>query len=226
MPRTQFLVLPLILAGLLSNYSVQADESRDETLQLVKLWVSGTYNNVAQAEADMAANLPPEQMHRPMHQLFATIEAPNLEGYILFQQSSFDGSEDPAMIFRHGLLQYIPDENSNALRQRELYFKTPEPYKNLHHNPEMLDSITLEDMTWDEGCDFYLTASEDGTLVSGPLIEGACVIFNQGLQKNLYADDVVEITANEFRFRGRFVDENGQVMWGTESSELNSMIRQ
>jgi len=81
-------------------------------------------------------------------------------------------------------------------------------------------------MTWDEGCDFYLTASEDGTLVSGPLIEGACVIFNQGLQKNLFADDLVEITANEFRFRGRFVDENGQVMWGTESSELNSMIRQ
>jgi hypothetical protein len=226
MQRIKFIVLPLILAGLLINCSGPADEPNDKTLQRIKLWVTGSYNNVAQAEADMAANLPPEQMHRPMHQLFAAVEAPKLEGYILFQQSSFDGSENPAMIFRHGLMQYIPDENNAVLHQRELYFKDPEPYKNLHHNPELITNISLEDMTWDEGCDFYLTTSKDGTLVSGPLIEGACVIFSQGLQKNLYADDVVEITATEFRFRGRFFYENGQVMWGTESPELNRMVRQ
>jgi hypothetical protein len=226
MTRTLLVTLFFTFAGLLASCSEQAVAPQDETLQLIMLWAHGTYDNAAQAEADMAANLPPEQMHRPMHQLFAAVEAPKLEGYILFQQSSFDGSENPAMIFRHGLMQYISDENSAALRQRELYFNDPEPYKNLHQNPELLSDITLDDMTWDEGCDFYLTTSQDGNMVSGPLIEGACVIFNQGLQKNLYADDVVEITANEFRFRGRFVDEAGKVMWGTESPELNRMVRQ
>ena len=224
------LLLNAICIGLLfstgTGCSKPANEPDDKTLQLVKQWVTGSYNNVAQAEADMAANLPPEQMHRPMYQLFAPVDAPGLDGYILFQQSSLDGSEDPSMMFRPGLMQYIHDENSSALRQRELYFKDPEAYKNLHHTPETLKNITLNDMTWDEGCDFYLTTNDAGNLVSGALIKGACVIFNQGLQKNLYADDVVEITANEFRFRGRFVDENNQVMWGTESSELNRMVRQ
>jgi hypothetical protein len=161
-----------------------------------------------------------------MHQLFVPVDAPSIEGYIVYQQSSADGSENPTMIFRHGLMQYIPDEDSDALLQRELYFKDAEPYKNTHRNPEILLDMTLEDMTWDAGCDFYLTTNDAGTLVSGPLTDGACVMFNQGLQKNMYADDVVEITATEFRFRGRFVDEEGNVLWGTQSDVLNTMIRQ
>ncbi|MGI9291916.1 MAG: CpcT/CpeT family chromophore lyase, partial [Gammaproteobacteria bacterium] len=198
----------------------------EKTLGLVKAWVNGYYHNVAQAEADMASDLPPEQMHRPMHQLFVPVSVPSIDGYIVYQQSSLDGSETPAMIFRHGLMLYIPDQNSDALLQRELYFKDAELYKNAHRNPEILKDITLEDVTWDTGCDFYLTTSEDGKLVSGPLIDGACVMFNPGLQKDMYADDVVEITANEYRFRGRFVDEDGNVLWGTESDVLNTLIRQ
>jgi len=197
-----------------------------QALTMVRDWVNGNYNNVAQAEADMAAGLPPEQMHRPMHQLFVPVTVPGIDGYILYQQSSMDGSENPAMIFRHGLMQYFADSETGTLHQRELYFKEPEAYKNAHLNPDILQTITLDDMTWDAGCDFYLEANEAGTMVSGPLMEGACVIFNQGLQKNLYADDLVEITATEYRFRGRYVDEDGKVMWGTGSSELNRMVRQ
>jgi hypothetical protein len=206
--------------------SVAGKPTTGTTLELIQQWVVGNYNNVAQAEADMASDLPPEQMHRPMHQLFVPVDAPNIEGYIVYQQSSADGSENPAMIFRHGLMQYTADANSDALLQRELYFKDAEPYKNAHRNPEVLADVSLDQMTWDAGCDFYLTTSEDGTMVSGPLIEGACVLFNQGLQKNMYADDVVEITANEYRFRGRFVDEADNVVWGTESDILNTLVRQ
>jgi hypothetical protein len=161
-----------------------------------------------------------------MHQLFAQVETPEIAGYTLYQQSSLDGSETPAMIFRHGLMQYLIDSETNTVRQRELYFKDPEPYKNAHREPEILTGVTLDQLTWNEGCDFYLSTNEDGTMVSGPLLEGQCVLFNQGLQKNMYADDVVEITATEFRFRGRYVDENGATLWGTESDELNRLVRQ
>ena len=198
----------------------------DQTLKLVKLWVYGSYNNLDQARGDAEANLSAELMHRPMYQLFAKVDAPLLDGYIVYQQSSFDGSENPGMIFRFGLMQYLPDEATGSLRQRELYFTNGDQYKNAHRNPEILQDVTLDDLTWDEGCDFYLSANEEGTMVSGPLIEGACVIYNQGLQKDMYADDLVEITANEYRFRGRYVDAEGNVLWGTESEVLNTMVRQ
>ena len=137
-----------------------------------------------------------------------------------------NGSEDPAMIFRHGLLQYLPDPDSDALLQRELYFKDPDPYKNLHRNPELLQGVTLDDMTWDAGCDFYLRVSDNGDMVSGPLREGQCVLMNRGTQQNMYADDRIEITATDYRFHGRYRDAAGNIVWGTASEILNSMTRQ
>jgi hypothetical protein len=226
------MIRPIFTCVLLSMITVACmqespePQPENDALELVQQWVQGNYNNIAQAEADITAALPAQLSHRPMHQLFVPIEVPGINGYIVFQQSSMDGSENPAMIFRHGLMQYFPDTETGVLRQRELYFKDPEAYKNSHRNPAILQSITLDDMTSDEGCDFYLEANEAATIVSGPLIEGACVLFNQGLQKNLYADDLVEITATEYRFRGRYIDEAGKVMWGTESEELNQLIRQ
>jgi hypothetical protein len=214
----------IITTGFLTACSPPS--SGNAALELVQQWVNGTYNNVAQAEADSAAGLPPEKMHRPMYQLFVPVEVPGIEGYIVYQQSSMDGSELPAMIFRHGLMQYFVDPVSKVLRQRELYFKDTEAYKNAHRNPEILANVTLDDLTWDEGCDFHLTANADGTMVSGPIIEGACVLFNQGLQQNMYADDLVEITATEYRFRGRYVDADGNVMWGTGSGELNRLVKE
>jgi CpeT/CpcT family (DUF1001) len=211
-------------AGCLSACSPASPDQA--ALKLVEQWVNGRYNNIAQAEADIAAQLPPEQMHRPMHQLFVPVEVPGIDGYIVYQQSSLDGSENPAMIFRHGLLQYFIDTDNKVLRQRELYFKETDKYKNAQRNPEILRNLTLADLTWDEGCDFHLTANADNTLVSGPIVERACVLFNQGLQQNMYADDWVEITANEYRFRGRYVDADGNVMWGTNSGELNRLVRQ
>lgn len=194
-------------------------------MALIKEWVQGRYNNVAQFEADMAAELPPELTHRPMHQLFVPIDAPNLEGYIVYQQSSLDGSENPAMIFRHGLMQYLPLPDSGKVIQRELYFKNPEPYKNLHQNPGLLADVTPEQLTWNEKCDFHLQANMDGDLVSGP-IPGKCALFNKGTQQEMYADDLVEITATDYRFLGRYVDAEGNIVWGTASDELNNLIRQ
>jgi hypothetical protein len=222
-------IFTCLFLGMVTAACVQESpepQAKSSALELVQQWVQGNYNNVTQAEADITAELPAQLAHRPMHQLFVPVEVPGINGYIVFQQSSMDGSENPAMIFRHGLMQYFSDIETGVLRQRELYFKDPETYKNAHLNPDSIKDITLDDMTWDEGCDFYLAANEAGTMVGGPLIAGACILFNQGLQKNLYADDRVEITASEYRFRGRYIDEAGKVMWGTESEELNRLIRQ
>ncbi len=173
----------LVLSGCdHAQESEHISKATQGALPMVKQWVHGNYDNIAQAEADAKADLPPELMHRPMHQLFVPIVVPKLEGYIVFQQSSMDGSTSPALIFRHGLIQYIPDTDSEALLQRELYFKDAEPYKNAHMTPEILADITLDDLIWNAG--------------------------------------------SEYRFRGRYVDDTGQILWGTESDTLNQLVRQ
>jgi len=210
---------------LLSGCAEPQADPQARTLALIKSWVAGNYNNLGQFQTDMAMVREPEKMHRPMHQLFAPVETSDIEGYIVFQQSSMDGSENPAMIFRHGLIQYFPDPDSDAVIQRELYFKEPEAFKNLHRNPKLLAGVTLDDMTWDPGCDFYLRANPAGDMVSGPILPRACVLFNEGMQENMYADDRVEITPTHYRFKGVYVDADGNVVWGTESDALNSLAK-
>ena len=52
--------------------------------------------------------------------------------------------------------------------------------------------------------------------------EGTCRIQ---MGQELIADDYIIITPTEFWFKGKYVNKEGKVMWGTESEEMNKLIR-
>jgi len=196
-------------------------------LTLVKQWVHGQYNNKPQFERDIAAKVPAGEIHRVMNQFFApvTVEVPGIEGYLVYQHASADGSLEPRTLFRIGLLQYITDPDSGRLIQRELNFKNGEPWKNAHRNPELLKKATMADVNVNPGCDFFLEANAAGTEVAGTMKKRACTMYSDGLKMTLYAEDAVVIRPDEFHFWGRFVDDAGQVRWGTQSKELYQLKR-
>jgi len=202
-----------------------AQANMDITLQLIKEWVHGNYNNQWQTEADIAAELPAEQIHRTMHQLFVPIELDQFDGYLVYQQSSLDGSTDPTLVFRAGILQFFADSDNGVVRQRELNFKDVKTWANSHLDAGKLATLSADDVKWDAGCDFFLTTNKDNAEVSGPIRDGACKIYNPGLQKDLIADDFVVITSTHYKFRGRYRDADGTILWGTTSEELNSLKR-
>lgn len=197
------------------------------TLALVKAWVHGQYDNQAQFDSDVKKDLPPGQIHRLMHQFFApvTVAIPGIDGYLVYQHASADGSLNPEVIFRVGLLQYITDPASGRLVQRELMFKDGAPWKNAHQNQEILKKARMEDFNVNPGCDFYLSANAAGTEVAGKMKEKACSMYSPGIKMTLYAQDAVVIKPTEYRFWGRFVDDSGKVRWGTESDELYQLHR-
>lgn len=193
----------------------------EQSLELIRNWVSGQYDNSLQAERDLAnQSIPDELKHRLMHQLFVPVPVavPALPGYLVYQQSSVDGSEDPESITRAGLLQFFIDD-TGRLRQRELNFKDLGAFRNAHQNPERFRSLTLDQFRFDPACDFFLSMTRPGREVSGPMQAGACRFFSQGLQKTLTADDAVTIRAGEYWFLGRFRDDAGAIMWGNASDE-------
>jgi hypothetical protein len=196
-------------------------------LALIRQWVTGSYDNSGQAARDLADDaIPDDEKHRLMHQLFVpvTVEIPAIPGYLVYQQSSVDGSDDPEAITRAGLLQFFIDEKGQV-RQRELNFKELDSFKNLHRSPERMKALTLDQFLVDPGCDFLLQVNPSGTEVSGPILPGACRFFSKGLNKELIADDAVTIRSDEYWFLGRFVDETGKVMWGNASKEPVKMVR-
>jgi hypothetical protein len=189
--------------------------------------VHGQYDNHAQFEHDLATEVPDRRIHRLMHQLFVpvSVRIPALAGYLVFQQSSANGSTDPRTISRVGLLQFLKDPATGQLRQRELNFRNAEPWKNAHLHPEILRDAKISDFNFNSGCDFYLIAAPDGAEIRGSMKGHDCRIFSPGIGMELTAQDAVVIRPEEYWFWGRYVDSNGKVRWGTESEELNKMRR-
>lgn len=224
--------IPTLLAALLLAAGSAAAAAAPDTdsaraLALVKAWVHGRYDNRAQFERDVARDLPPGQVHRLMHQLFVpvTVTIPGIEGYLVYQHASADGSDAPDAIFRVGLLQYLTDPESGQLIQRELMFKDGNPWKHAYRKPELLRKATMADFNVNPGCDFYLSTARQGAEIAGRMQERACTMFSPGINQTLYAEDAVVIRPAEYWFWGRFVDDTGKVRWGTESEELYQLQR-
>jgi len=226
--RNRFLLLLALLPGVFTLAGA-APPSADaaQTLKLVRAWVHGQYTNKAQFESDLARKLPPEQIHRQLHQFFAplTVEIPGIDGYLVYQHASVDGSFSPPSLIRIGLLQFFTDPQTGKLVQRELNFKDGERWKNAYQKPELLQQISMADFEVKPGCDFVLSANAAGTEVSGVMQERACTLYSEGLKTMLYARDAVIIRPDEYQFWGQFVDDSGAVRWGTESTEYYRMFR-
>jgi len=218
---------PSAQPSLSTRTTAGASADASTALGLIRQWVTGRYDNSAQAARDQAnPAVPDDEKHRLMHQLFVpvSVPVPAIPGYLVFQQSSIDGTDDPEVITRVGLLQFFIDE-AGQLRQRELNFKDIDAYKNAHLDQARLRGLTAAQFRVDPACDFLLRLAPSGLEVAGPMQAGACRFFSKGLNKELIADDAVTIRPAEYWFVGRFVDEKGAVMWGNASKEPVKLLR-
>ena len=227
MRNCTILCLALLLGAIAPLSAAPTPDGAARTLSLVRAWVHGRYSNTAQFESDLTRKLPPEQIHRQLYQFFAPLTAgiPGIDGFLVYQHASVDGSFSPPSLIRIGLLQYFSDPQTGKLVQRELNFRDAERWKNAYQKPELLQQLTMADVDVKPGCDFVLTANAEGTEVSGVMQERACTLYSEGLKTTLYARDAVVIRPDEYQFWGQFVDDSGAVRWGTESTEYYRMFR-
>lgn len=203
----------------------QAANDLPKMMRLIDQWIGGHYSTKQQYDADQASTKPDAEKHRLMYQLFQKVELPGFDGLIFFEQGSMGGTTDPDQIWRAGFLQFIPDPERGVVLQRELHFKDDMPYRNAHLTPEKFKTVTRDLLEWDEDCDFLLNLSPDEKEISGPIPDKKCKRENPGTGAVMYADDKIVIKKGEFWFLGRYRGENGEVIWGNESAELNKLVR-
>jgi hypothetical protein len=211
--------------GILTAGSAQSTEKIDQTLALIEQWLAdGVYDTSAQVEADVANDVPENLKHRLMYQVFHKVDIKWLEGLTYFQQGSSDGTLDTTL--RSGIVQYFPDPGTDTVRMRELNFNTVENWVDAYKDPVKIATITADDVKWDGGCDFFIVVNSEASEIRGPMRDGTCKLPEEQFGMVLVAEDELAIRPGEIWFLGRYVDENGTVMWGTESDELNKLILQ
>ncbi len=207
---------------LLTACSEDTSSDLNKTLRTIDAWVlDGMYSTAAQVAQEDAENVPEDKRHNLMHQLFVRVDMEGIEGVTYFQQGSYDGTVEST--FRAGILQFFIDEELGVIRQRELNFKDVPSFINAYQDPEKIASITPDDVIWDEGCDFHLTLDAKAGEVRGPMLDNACYLPEEQFGQVMVAEDKVVIKPGEFWFLGRYVNEDGVVVWGNESDVLNKM---
>ena len=219
-----FLAASLIVGALPAHAGMSPAETK-AAMDLIGRWIGGNYSTQAQYEADQAADIPDNEKHRLMFQLFKRVEVPGFDRILFFEQGSRDGSDDPDMIWRSGMVQVLPDDREGVLRYRELAFKDQTPWRNAHRTPEKFSTLTKDMVTWDVKCDFLLTLNQDKTELAGPILPKACGRMNEGTGQLMYADDRIAVRNGEFGFLGRHVDAEGRHIWGNESDVLNWLVK-
>lgn len=215
----------MLPASLHAENEKMSPEAITRTMSLLEQWIGGNYSTQAQYDADQARDKPDNEKHRLMFQLFKRVDVPAFEGLIFFEQGSRDGSDDPDMIWRSGLVQIIPDPAAGVVRYRELAFKDQSPWHNAHKSPVKFRDLTRDMVTWDVQCDFLLTLNAAATEAAGPIPPKACGRKNEGTGQMMYADDRIAVRKGEFGFLGRYVDAEGNHVWGNESDELNWLVK-
>lgn len=229
--RILFFIVGIGLSVLTANFvfaapaAAQTESENKRVLDAVATWVNGRYDSAEQADKDYEMGIPDAQQHRLMHQLFAPVDVPFLDGVVIYQQSSMDGSEDPEWITRKGLLQFYVSPETGQVHQRELSFKEDAKFFNVHRKPELLKGLSLDDLRWRTKCDFKLVMEAGGQAVSGPMDFGPCIMKSPSSGENIVAEDEIRITPNEYWFLGRYLDADGNIVWGTESDEMNKLKR-
>ena len=206
-----------------SAHAFAEDDAGERLLNRVSDWMApGYYDNMSQVTRDLEAGIDDDLVHRPMYQMFVPVDVPKLNGRIFFQQAYLDS--DLSAVIRVGLMQFTPEPGGQAVRLREYQFASEEAFHNAYQTPEKLAQITTDDLTWDEGCDFVLTYDDSVPEFRGPIGENSCFLPFDMFEMELVAEDEVVIRPGEFWFLGRYVDAEGNIMWGTESDELNKLV--
>ena len=196
-----------------------------KTMTLMEQWIGGNYSSQAQYDTDQASDKPDTEKHRLMFQLFQRIDTPGVPGIVFFEQGSRDGSTDPEMIWRSALIQILPDEKLGVVRYRELGFKDQKAWHNAHQARVKFKALTVDQVTWDDNCDFLVSLNKAGTEIAGPIPKMKCSRVNDGTGERMYADDKIVVKPGEFWFLGRYINAKGEHIWGNESDELNKLVK-
>lgn len=188
-----------LFAGLMLCMSAAAQSTTEELDQLVQ-WMSGSFTSAAQAQADSdyyAISLD-------MVPLWQDDEP----GAWLYVEQSLSSTPDKPYRQR---VYYVSQIEENLFSSDIYELTSPERLVGAASNPQLLDSLTRDDLKYKEGCSVFLTY--DGFQYSGATNEQSC---QSALRGAAYATSEVTLLPGELRSWDRGFDAQGKQVWGAE----------
>jgi hypothetical protein len=206
-PRLFALLFCVVAGGALLACASGKKTKQDElALAQITRWLPGTYNNLAQHDADVQAGKPP---HEALAIAIVPIDSPIMGAHAFYLQET--AADDPRRVMVQQILTFEMTDKSK-IKESLATLIEPRRWRDANLSPELLTALVLDDLTPLSGCDLFWTRGPDGFVgVNEPL---RCHSASQASEAAARTELRAELKATELALSEQSYDSNGVLMQG------------
>jgi hypothetical protein len=201
-------------AGIAGCVSAAHEEKKPE-IQLAQIsrWLPGSYNNIAQHEADVRAG---KQPHEALAVTIVPIDSPIMGMHTYYLQES--AADDPQRVMRQQVLTFEVNDQGKV-REQVANLVDPRRWRDSPTNPELLTALVTEDLAPLNGCDlFWQQTPPDGFV--GMDDPARCHIPTHTSEIAATTQLVAELKSTELDLSEQSYDASGALLQGRHDDPL------
>jgi hypothetical protein len=126
-------------------------------LAQITRWLPGTYNNMAQHEADVKAGRPP---HEALEIVIVPIDSPIMGAHAFYLQEM--AADDPRRVMVQQVLSFEVTDKKGQIRESVATLVEPRRWREGYLTPELLTAMVTEDLSPMSGCDLFWKRTDAG----------------------------------------------------------------
>ena len=184
-------------------------EQKDQELALAQMmrWLPGTYNNIAQHEADVKAGRPP---HEALEIVIVPIDSPIMGAHAFYLQEM--AADDARRVMLQQVLSFEVTDKKGQIRESVATLVEPRRWREGYLTPELLTAMVSEDLTPMSGCDLFWKHTDAGFVgANDPL---RCHSSDRTSDAAARNELRAELKSTELSLSEQSFDENGVLMLG------------
>jgi hypothetical protein len=176
-------------------------------LAQITRWLPGTYNNVAQHEADLKAGRAP---HEALEIVIVPIDSPIMGAHAFYLQEM--AADDARRVMRQQVLSFEVTDKKGQIRESVATLVEPRRWREGYLTPELLTAMVSEDLTPMSGCDLFWKRTEAGFVgANDPLRCHSSDRTSDAAAKNELR---AELKSTELSLSEQSFDESGNLVLG------------
>jgi len=185
-----------------------ARETKNQELELAQMmrWLPGTYNNIAQHDADVKAGKPP---HEALAIAIVPIDSPIMGAHAFYLQEM--AADDPRRVMVQEILSFEMTDKGK-IKESVATLIEPRRWRDANLNQELLTALVPDDLTPMSGCDLFWMKGADGFVAANEPLR--CHTASHTSEAAARTELRAELKATELSLLERSYDANGTLLQG------------
>lgn len=221
MKTKSILSLIFTVSILFITSSVISAQPVSNDFHLMLKWFAGEFDNFQQVQQEKEDSVAVPHEH--MHSLFLPVEIPAVGDHVFYIRQYADG--DPNKVYRIRLYTFHPLEKGERIELRIWAFKEETKFRNAHTEPDILKTLTKDDLKGFPGCELQFKRDGDAFKAKLDINNRTCRVVSSRSGRTLFFGDEIVLTRDEIWIHESAVDDKGNPVFGRKDNVPHKLKR-